>query len=85
LLTVSEYLRNLGLGSKIDRRQKVLPKEVLAFTGTMNHIAANLNQIAKKRNGIEVQKPVKLTYPSRSKLTHLFAGEEPYFIKGCKQ
>ncbi len=53
LLTVSEYLRNLGLGCKIDRQQKVLPKQVLAFTGTMNHMAANLNQIAKKRNGIE--------------------------------
>ncbi|MBD0279817.1 MAG: mobilization protein [Flavisolibacter sp.] len=53
LLTVSEYLRHMGLSGKIDRRQKVLPKEVLAFTATLNHMAANLNQIAKKRNSID--------------------------------
>ncbi len=53
LLSVSEYLRALGLNGKIDRRQKVLPKEVLAFTATLNHMAANLNQIAKKRNSID--------------------------------
>ena len=53
LLSVSEYLRALGLSGKIDRRQKVLPKEVLALTATLNHMAANLNQIAKKRNGID--------------------------------
>jgi hypothetical protein len=52
-LTVSEYLLNIGLTGKVDRSQKVLPKEVLQLTGTMNHCAANLNQIAKKRNGIE--------------------------------
>ena len=49
-LTVSEYLREIALTGKIDRRQKVFPKEVLALSGTVNHIAANLNQIAKKRN-----------------------------------
>lgn len=52
-LTVSEYLRIIALGGKIDRRQKVLPKEVLALTATLNHLAANVNQIAKKRNGID--------------------------------
>ncbi len=51
LLSVSEYLRNQGLSGKVDRLQKVLPKEVLAVTATLNHMAANLNQIAKKRNG----------------------------------
>lgn len=52
-LSVSEYLRQMALTGKIDRREKVLPKEVLAFTGTLNHTAANLNQIAKKRNSGE--------------------------------
>ena len=52
-LTVSEYLREMGLTGKIDRREKSLPLEILRFTGTLNHLAANLNQIAKKRNGIE--------------------------------
>src|SRR5690606_18122674 len=50
-LSVSEYLREMGLTGKIDRREKKLPKEILQFTGTLNHVAANLNQIAKKRNG----------------------------------
>lgn len=52
-LSVSEYLREMGLSGKIDRREKIFPKEILQFTGTINHIAANLNQIAKKRNGID--------------------------------
>ena len=52
-LTVSEYLRELALNGKIDMANKALPKEVLILTGTLNHLAANLNQIAKKRNGIE--------------------------------
>ena len=53
LLTVSEYFRKIALGGKIDSRQRVLPKEVLVLTATLNHMAANLNQIAKKRNGID--------------------------------
>lgn len=52
-LSVSEYLREMGLTGKIDRREKALPKEILQLTGTINHLAANLNQIAKKRNGID--------------------------------
>ena len=52
-LSVSEYLREIALTGKIDRREKALPKEVLALTGTLNHMAANLNQIAKKRNSNE--------------------------------
>jgi hypothetical protein len=52
-LSVSEYLRELGVNGKIDRPMKAIPKEILQLTGTLNHLAANLNQIAKKRNGIE--------------------------------
>ena len=48
--SVSEFLRNLGLNVKIDSQKKVLPKEVLLFNATLNHLAANVNQIAKKRN-----------------------------------
>ena len=29
---------------------KTLSKEILQFKGTLNHLAANLNQVAKKRN-----------------------------------
>jgi hypothetical protein len=51
--SVSEFLLKMGLTGKIDRQEKVLPKEILKLSGTLNHLAANLNQIAKKRNGIE--------------------------------
>lgn len=49
-LTVSEYLREIGLTGKIDIREKPFPKEILSLAGAMNHAAANLNQIAKKCN-----------------------------------
>ena len=57
--SVSEYLLNMGLTGKIDTRNKPLPKEVLQLAGTLNHTAANLNQIAKKRNGIEELSPLE--------------------------
>jgi peptidoglycan hydrolase CwlO-like protein len=49
-LTVSEYLRKVGYLGQIDRTIKTLPKEVLQLTGDFNHMAANINQIAHKRN-----------------------------------
>jgi len=49
-LSVLEYLREIALTGKIDRSGKALPKEVLQLMGTLNHLAANMNQIAKKRN-----------------------------------
>lgn len=52
-LTNSEYLRKMGLTGKIDSRLKVLPKEVLQLTAALNHIGANLNQVAKKRNSLD--------------------------------
>jgi hypothetical protein len=51
--TVSEYLRELALHRKIDMQKRSLPKEVLELVGTLNHMAANLNQIAKKRNSFD--------------------------------
>lgn len=49
-LSSSVFLRNLGLSTRIEVRIKTLPRPVLEMRGTLNHIAANLNQIAKKRN-----------------------------------
>ena len=49
-LTVSEYLRTFGLNGKIDTQNKALPQEVLLFTSKLNHLAANINQIAKQCN-----------------------------------
>ncbi|MXO06451.1 mobilization protein [Flavobacterium sp. HBTb2-11-1] len=58
-LTISEYLREIGLTGKIDCRNKALPKEILSFTGVLNHLAANLNQIAKKRNNNDELSPLE--------------------------
>ena len=52
-MTVSEYLREIGLSGKIDRPKREFPKEALTMNGTLNHSAANLNQLAKKRNSGE--------------------------------
>lgn len=52
-LSVSEYLREIAMTGKIERHDKALPKEVLVHLGTINHVAANINQIAKKRNGFD--------------------------------
>ena len=52
-LTISQYLRAAAINGKIDMPKKLLPPEVLQFTGMLNHLAANLNQIAKKRNSSE--------------------------------
>lgn len=49
-LSVSEYLREQALEGKINVRNKALPKEVLQLTGTLNHNAANINQIAFQLN-----------------------------------
>ncbi len=52
--SVSEYLRELATKGHSVRKNKSLPKEVLQLTATFNHMAANLNQIAKQRNRFEV-------------------------------
>ena len=49
----SEFLRSLGLKGQVDRKIKALPKEILLFTATLNHVAANINQVAKKRNSLD--------------------------------
>jgi hypothetical protein len=49
-LTLSEFLRELGVKGRVNQKIKTLPKEVLQLKATLNHLAANLNQIARKRN-----------------------------------
>jgi methyl coenzyme M reductase subunit C-like uncharacterized protein (methanogenesis marker protein 7) len=52
-LKLSEFLRESGLNGQAVGKIKALPKEVLQFAGTLNHLAANLNQVAKKRNRMD--------------------------------
>ena len=47
---VSQFLRELALDGKLETRRNTFPKEVLLFTATLNHLAANVNQVARKRN-----------------------------------
>ncbi|GAA0548274.1 plasmid mobilization protein [Chitinophaga japonensis] len=54
LLDASNYLREMGLTGKIDSSHRPLPGEVLEFTGLLNHLSANMNQIARKRNSNDV-------------------------------
>ena len=49
-LNLSEFLREAGLKRQAVSQNKVLPKEILLFTATLNHLAANINQIAKQCN-----------------------------------
>jgi|SRR5450432_1846155 hypothetical protein len=51
-ISLSEYLREMALSGKVNLQERALPKEVLELTGTLNHMAANLNQLAKKSNSI---------------------------------
>ncbi len=62
----SEFLRTLGLKGQVDRKIKVLPKETLLFTATLNHLAANINQVAKKSNSFD-----ELNAVERADLNHL--------------
>jgi hypothetical protein len=58
-ISVSEYLRELGLTGKIDSKNKALPPEVLALRAELKHIGSNINQAAKKRNSGEVLGPLE--------------------------
>ena len=65
-MSISDFLRTLALKGQVDRKIKVLPKEILLFTATLNHLAANINQVAKKRNGMD-----ELNAIERAELNHL--------------
>ena len=49
-LNLSEFLREAGLKRQAVSQNKALPKEILLFAATLNHLAANINQIAKQCN-----------------------------------
>ena len=49
-LSLSEFIREAALKGQAVRQVKAIPKEILAFTATLNHLAANINQLAKKNN-----------------------------------
>jgi len=81
-ISLSEYLRQTGLDHKITRHRKDYPKEALVLNGMLNHIAANLNQIAKKRNsGEELGAYRRIQLEELSEQLHLLTQQiRNYFI-----
>jgi peptidoglycan hydrolase CwlO-like protein len=77
-VSTSEFLRTIALKGQVDRKQKVLPMEVLQFTATLNHLAANLNQVAKKRNSFD-----ELNALERAELQYL-SGQVKQLAKDIK-
>lgn len=57
--SVSVFLRDLGLNGRVNMKVKSLPRPVLQMIGTLNHTAANLNQIARKRNKGDDLNPIE--------------------------
>ena len=74
----SEFLRTLGLKGQVNRKIKVLPREILLFTATLNHLAANINQVTKKRNSLD-----ELNAIERAELNHL-SGQIKQLAKDIK-
>ena len=71
-LSLSEFIREAALKGQAVRQIKLIPKEILQFTATLNHLAANINQIAKKCNQNydldEAEKTILSTLPTDIKL-----------------
>lgn len=66
--SLSRYLRETCLKQSADIKIKIIPREILVLKGTLNQLAANINQLAKKRNRDD-----ELTAAERSELTMLVA------------
>jgi Bacterial mobilisation protein (MobC) len=47
---VSVWLRSIAIKGQTGSVKNKIPKEVLLFTATLNHLAANINQLTKKHN-----------------------------------
>jgi hypothetical protein len=77
-ISVSEFLRTLALKGQVDTRIKAIPKEVLQAVASINHVAANVNQIAKKRNGFD-----ELNAIERAELQFI-VGQLKQFVKDFK-
>ena len=51
-LSVSAFMLEISRTGSIVISEKTMPKEVLSLVGALNHMAANLNQVARKRNSV---------------------------------
>ncbi len=53
-VTLSEYLRTMGVNGKIDSSKSGLIKDILLEKATLNHTAENINQYTRKLNSTGV-------------------------------
>jgi len=60
-LPVSVWLRTVALQGQTGSLKRAFPKEVLLFTATLNHIAANINQLTKKHNQYQLFSDAEIT------------------------
>lgn len=60
-LPVSVWLRTVALQGQTGSLKKVFPRELLLFTATLNHIAANINQLTKKHNQYQLFSAAEIT------------------------
>ena len=60
-LPVSVWLRTVALQGQTGSLKKTFPKEILLFTATLNHIAANINQLTKKHNQYQLFSAAEIT------------------------
>lgn len=60
-LPVSVWLRTVALQGQTGSLKKTIPKEILLFTATLNHIAANINQLTKKHNQYQLFSAAEIT------------------------
>lgn len=56
-VSISQYMREIALTGKIDRKDKTFPKEVLQLIALLHNIASNINQAVKKLNSTGVLTP----------------------------
>lgn len=60
-IPVSVWLRSIALQGQTGSLKKTFPKEILLFTATLNHIAANINQLTKKHNQYQLFSVAEIT------------------------
>lgn len=60
-LPVSAWLRTVALQGQTGSLQKTIPKEILLLSATLNHTAANINQLTKKHNQYQLFSDAEIT------------------------
>lgn len=75
-LPVSAWLRTVALQGQTSSPKRIIPREILLFSATLNHTAANINQLTKKHNQYQLFSDAEITrlYQLIAELKQLAAG-----------